>query len=330
MNDIIPHPDTLLQRAYILNGPDRCQAMSPADAPRVLQSDTLGWVHLSAGHAETPGWIVDNLSYLDESIVDALVTEETRPRVTRVGDGLIVILRGINTIDGEAPEDMVAVRLWIDPNRIISLSRRRVRAVEDIANMIESGQGPEDASEFLRLLSERLNVRIEAFWRDFDDTADALEEQVLDGGNKAMRQQVADLRRQTVVLRRYLQPQRDAVRHLLQSAPDWIQEDDHRQMGEELDALQRLVEDIDAMRDRLALVRDELSGQLSDTLNQNMYLISILSAVFLPLGFLTGLFGINLAGMPGAAHEAAFWIFTASLAVLVAVQIVVFRKLRWI
>lgn len=330
MQDLVAHPDTLLKLAYVLNGPDRGQPMVPADAPRVLQSDTLGWVHLQAGHPDTPGWIIENLSYLDEAIVDALVTEETRPRVTRVGDGLIVILRGINTNEGEDPEDMVSIRLWIDPRRIISLSWRRVRAVEDIAKALEQGQGPDDASEFLRVLTERLNVRIEAFWRGIDDTADALEEKVLDGGDTAMRQQVVDLRRQTVVLRRYLQPQRDAMRALLQDRPEWLHDDDHRQMHEELDALERVVEDIEAMRDRLALVREELAGQLSDQLNRNMYMISILSAVFLPLGFLTGLFGINLAGMPGAGWPPAFWVFSGILLVMVVIQIIVFRRLRWI
>ncbi len=40
-----------------------------------------------------------------------------------------------------------------------------------------------------------------------------------------------------------------------------------------------------------------------------MYLLSVITAIFLPLGFLTGLFGINLGGMPGAEYKWGFWIF---------------------
>ena len=109
-----------------------------------------------------------------------------------------------------------------------------------------------------------------------------------------------------------------------------MEEDDLRHLAEELDALERVVEDADAMRDRMALVRDELASQLSDRLNRNMYLLSILSALFLPLGFLTGLFGINVAGLPGAGDPKAFWMFCGVLAGVAGLQLFVLRRLRWI
>ena len=328
--DLVPSVDALFHHAYVIGGPDHGRELGPVEAPEVLRGDTLGWVHLRAQHPDTPSWIVDNLSYLDPTIIDALVAEETRPRVTRIGDGLIVILRGINTNEGEDPEDMVSVRLWIDPERIISLSRRKVRAIEDIAHDLACGQGPHDCAEFLVALVERLTHRIERFWARIDDRADDLEEAVLDEAGPEIRATLGELRRQAIILRRYLQPQRDAMRMLQADHPEWLESDDLRQLAEELDALERVVEDADAMRDRMALVRDELGSQLSDRLNRNMYLLSILSALFLPLGFLTGLMGINVGGLPGADDPNAFWVFCGLLAVVVALQLWILRKLRWI
>jgi zinc transporter len=330
MHELVPSPDDVILTGYTLDGPGHGHRLSPSEAPDVLRSDTLGWVHLRAQHPDTPGWIVENLSYLDPTIIDALVAEETRPRVTMVGKGLIVILRGINTIEGEDPEDMVSVRLWIDPHRIVSLSRRRVRAIEDIAGNLAEGQGPRDSAEFLVALVERLTHRIETFWSGVDDEADDLEEAVLDTSAPEIRTQLVELRRRAIILRRYLAPQRDALRGLQGAHPAWLETDDLRQLAEELDALERVVEDADAMRERMALVRDELAGQLSDRLNRNMYLLSILSALFLPLGFLTGLFGINVAGMPGASESHAFWYFCGGLVVVVGLQLAILRKLRWI
>ncbi|CUH78933.1 zinc transporter ZntB [Tropicibacter naphthalenivorans] len=331
MTNLVPALDALISTAHVLDGPEACRRLTAGEAPSVLREDTLAWVHLHAQHPEAPQWIIDNLSYLDPTIVDALVAEETRPRVTRVGDGLIVILRGINMNQGDDPEDMVSIRLWVDPNRIISLSRRRVRAVEDIAAELDAGQGPRDAADFVVRLTERLNYRIEDFWRQLEDEADALEEEVLtEEPPHDLRPRLVELRRRAIILRRYLQPQRDAMRTLQAAHPDWLEEDDLRALAEELDALERVVEDADAMRDRMALVRDELAGQLSDRLNRNMYLLSILSALFLPLGFLTGLFGINVAGLPGSQTDGAFWLFSGGLFVVFLGQLVILRKLRWI
>ncbi|RAK09452.1 zinc transporter [Salipiger aestuarii] len=330
MRELAPSPDAVVETSFVLNGPDRGARLAPSEICDTLRGDALGWVHLRAQHPDTPGWIIANLSYLDPTIIDALVAEETRPRVTRVGDGLIVILRGINSIDGEEPEDMVSIRLWIDPHRIISLSRRPVQAISDIAADLDRGRGPEDCAAFLVELVERLTQRIENFWSGIDDEADDLEEAVLMEAAPEIRPRLVELRRRAIILRRYLQPQRDALRSLQGAHPVWLGNDDLRHLAEELDALERVVEDADAMRDRMALVRDEIASQLSDRLNRNMYMLSVLSALFLPLGFLTGLLGINVAGVPGAGNDNAFWIFVGALVGVVAVQLVILRKLKWI
>ncbi|MEM8498079.1 MAG: CorA family divalent cation transporter [Pseudomonadota bacterium] len=55
------------------------------------------------------------------------------------------------------------------------------------------------------------------------------------------------------------------------------------------------------------MVKDELASSLSDQLNRNWYVLSLAAAIFLPLGFLTGVFGINVAGMLGVDHKAPFY-----------------------
>ena len=60
-----------------------------------------------------------------------------------------------------------------------------------------------------------------------------------------------------------------------------------------------------------------------------MYVLSVISAIFLPLGFLTGLFGINIAGIPGVEDPNAFWVFSGILVVIVSLQIWIFKKLGW-
>lgn len=331
MTDPAPITANLIASAYVLDGPEGSRRLTPDEAPGLLRDDALAWVHLRAQHPDAPGWIVESLSYLDATIVDALVAEETRPRLTRIGDGLIVILRGINTIEGEDPEDMVSIRLWIDPHRIVSLSRRRVRAVEDIVSELDQGRGPRSAAEFLVNLTARLNYRIEDFWSGLEEAADVLEEEVLTDATPAdLRLRLIEIRRRAIILRRYLQPQRDAMRLLQAAHPGWLGQDDLRALAEELDALERVVEDADAMRDRMALVRDEMAWLMSDKMNRNMYVISVLSALFLPLGFLTGLFGINVAGIPGTGSQAAFWVFCGALFGVAVLQLAILRKLRWI
>jgi len=64
-------------------------------------------------------------------------------------------------------------------------------------------------------------------------------------------------------------------------------------------------------------------------LNKNMYVLSVVAAIFLPLGFLTGLLGINVGGMPGADNTDAFWIFCGLLVIVVGLQVLLFKKMKW-
>ncbi|NCC51248.1 MAG: hypothetical protein EOM20_08540 [Spartobacteria bacterium] len=63
--------------------------------------------------------------------------------------------------------------------------------------------------------------------------------------------------------------------------------------------------------------------------NKRMYILSLVAALFMPLGFLTGLLGINVAGIPGAENPYAFMLFIVFLAVVVTGQLVLFKRKRW-
>ncbi|MCG6903284.1 MAG: zinc transporter ZntB [Rhodobacter sp.] len=315
--------------AYALNGPRAGQALSGSDINEQLQSDALAWVHLDLNHPDARSWLQENLTYIDHHALDALLAEETRPRATEIAGGLLVNLRGVNLNEGADPEDMVSIRLWLDPHRIISLRRRRVRAAVDIEERIQNGTGPETAGQFIALLVERLATRAEPVLREIDDAADALEEDVVAHASPDLRRPITEIRRRTIQLRRYIGPQRDAVTAIRSSPLGWIDDQNRRRLTEAQDRLTRYVEDLDAIRERSQIVKDELTNARADRLNRNTYLLGVIAAIFLPLGFFTGLLGINVGGIPGTDNPAAFWIFTSGLVVVVAVQVVIFRLLKW-
>jgi zinc transporter len=138
-----------------------------------------------------------------------------------------------------------------------------------------------------------------------------------------------DIRKKAIMFRRYMAPQRDAIGQLRMSDLDCLSDIHKRQLQEAYNHIVRHVEDLDAIRERAQIVKDEIANILSDRLNKNMYVLSVIAAIFLPLGFLTGLLGINVGGIPGAGNEYAFWLFCGILGTLVALQVVVFKRLKW-
>jgi zinc transporter len=90
------------------------------------------------------------------------------------------------------------------------------------------------------------------------------------------------------------------------------------------------VEDLDSGRERASIVQDELTTRLSEKMNRNMYVLSVIAGIFLPLSLLTGLLGINVGGIPGDKWPWAFTVVTIGLFVVGFVEYFLFRRLKWI
>lgn len=296
---------------------------------KLLKDDKLAWVHLDATHPDTRGWLQQNVSYLDNIILDALLADETRPRLMDIEDGTLMILRGMNLNENAEPEDMISIRLWVDAHRIITLQRRSLKAVTDIHERLMEGKGPKESGDFIAQLTARLFERMEPVMTDLDEQTDIIEEIILDKPDPSERQEIINIRKKAIILRRHIAPQKDVMTHLRISDQPWLGDRNKRHIQESLDRVTRYVEDLDAIRERAQVIKDELTNALSDRLNKNLYILSVISAIFLPLGFFTGLMGINIGGMPGVNSPDAFWIFSAVLITIVSLQIAIFKLLKW-
>jgi zinc transporter len=162
------------------------------------------------------------------------------------------------------------------------------------------------------------------------DRIDDLEETVLRRHSAGLRVGIAGLRREAIGLRRCLASQREVMARLTTSDAPWLGAADRAVLREVADRTTRFVEDLDAARERAAVVQDELNTRLSDQANRTMYLLTVVATVLLPPSPITGLLGVNLGGVPGAEQPWAFWILVVLLLPVAWVEILVLRRLKWI
>jgi zinc transporter len=286
------------------------------------------WLHFELTDPDAQKWL-DSRSGLSPMVVEALLEVESRPRLIAVGNGALLAFRGINHNEGAEPDDMVGIRIWLERDRVITSFRRNLRSVADLASQLREGEGPRSAAEVVTRLAGLLVMRKSDTIDDLEERIDDLEEQLLEGARSETRLALAELRRQVIAFRRYMAPQREALASLIASKFEWLDEEQRLSLRNTSDSLIRHLEDLDAIRERAAVTQEELQSRLAEQQNVRMYVLSIVAAVFLPLGFLTGMLGINVGGIPGAENPRAFWIFGGLLLAIVVAELVFFRVRKW-
>jgi len=288
------------------------------------------WLHLDRNSERVKTWLHEK-SGLTETTAEALLAEETRPRVFRGKRGMVAILRGVNTNPGSEPKDMVALRMWSDGSKVITLRHRKLMTPRDVLEQLtEHRNGPANASQLYQRLITRLTERMAPTVATFDESLDDLEASLDVSSANDMRRRLSGLRQDAVILRRYISPQREALNNLLAEPPVWMEDRCRLHLRETIDRLLRYIEELDAARERAMVIRDDISNQLAESTNKTLYVLSIISAVFLPLGFLTGLLGINIGGMPGIDNPYAFWIACLIMVSIIIAELIIFRRLKWL
>lgn len=322
-----------LRFASVLDGHGGCKDLDWEGVRRWRPADGVLWVHLERDDPTAQAWLRDD-SGLDPVIAEALLADESRPRVEEQDDALLVFLRGVNRAADDDPYDLVPIHMWISASRLISLRDKShyLMALRDIREALTTGKGPRATGELFVKIAEKVVKYVEPILAELDEQTDGLDERTCTMGDEDWdwRQPLADLRRRSIELRRYLSPQREALFRLQVEEAIWLNRRDRVHLREVTDRVMRYVESLDVVRDRTTILHEDLTAQIAERISRTSNRLTAIAAIFLPPSLFAGVFGMNLAGIPGNQHELSFGAVVGILVVLMALEYWLLRRLKWI
>lgn len=284
------------------------------------------WLHVEGvGHGEN----MDVPDYVPQMAANALVASETRPRCDEVDDAVLINLRGTAADTMQDSDGLVSIRVWVEGKRVTSVSRHRMAALGKVEAAMRAGRIT-DGGDFVAALAQAISVQLDPQVADLGDQLDDCEG-MLDGGNiYELRRKIAWIRSQAIVLRRFVAPDRDALGQMAQLEFDWISKEDRLHLREAADRFARMAEELEAVRERAALLHEQLTDLRAEMIDQRSLAIAVTAFIFLPLTFITGLLGMNVEGIPFAQDPWAFWGVVAFCVAIGAVVLGWFTLRHWL
>ncbi len=312
---------------FILNGKGGGLRVSSRHMEKV--KNKIAWVHLDEEDEKSVEWL-SHQSGLEETIVENLLDEDTQPRYFTTPQGLFVVLRGVNTNRNADVDDMIALRIWIEKDKIISLSHRRLIAIEKMASALKSGSGPSNPINAFVMIAEMMNENISDVVKKIDDDLDDIEDDMIDvkrDRTTHLQSRISEIRHKILGIRRYLGPQRDLFNALKIMDIQNITKDDRTILKDISRDLQKFVEDLDFAREHATVNQEELNSRINVQLNQTMYMFTIIMVVLAPLTLITGILGSN--SIEVMQEPLRFLSITITLVLLGLLQVWYLKKKKW-
>lgn len=287
----------------------------------------MAWVHLSTTAEEAKHWLREEAG-LAEYIVEALTAQETRPRCDALADGAFLNLRGRTDERINSSDILASVRIWVTKGRLISVTRSHLIATDTVERAVIAGS-VRDPGDLITAFATAITADLDPEVADLGDRIDDCE-QALDADRVfELRRVVTRVRVAAISYRRFLNPQRAALETLAQLPGDWLGDDDRAHLAGAADRAARMAEELEAIRERASLIHEALTDLRAEQIDSRSLIIAIAAMVFLPVTFLTGLYGMNVEGLPYAKEP---WAFDAILAACVAISagiVIYFLRKHW-
>lgn len=312
--------------AAILVGDGPLREITPDEAA-AYRGQGFIWIHMEG--ADEADLALLKRQDIPEIAASALIATETRPRCDQIEDGALINLRGPAAVATVDSDRLVSIRMWVRHGKVNSVSRRPLAATETVLTQMNAVTivDPGDlVAAFARAISGDLDPQV----ADLGDTLDDCESDLEPHQIYKLRSTIARIRSEAIAFRRFVAPDRDALVELAAMRVAWLAEEDRLHIREAADRFARMAEELEAVRERAALLHEQLTDLRGEQMESRALLLSIVALIFLPLTFITGLLGMNVAGIPYAEEPWAFW-GVVGFCVLIAVAVAAyFARIHWL
>ncbi len=299
--------------------PDRPTEALPtlAEAQARLERPDGGyvWLHLNLSHAGAMPWLARN-AVLADSFMEAQQAGSRSSRIERDRDQLFAVLNDVTFDFSFDVEDVSTLWMQVSEHLVLSARRSPLRSVDRLRMAVKRGDRPQSTLGLLDHLLRDQADELQRIVRQATERVDDIEDALLAGRRPGTDNEVAQLRRLMVRLQRLLAPEPSALLRMLSHPPAWVTTSDQQQLQQASEEFALVLRDIQALQERIRAVQDETAALVAQENNRTLYLLTMVTVLALPINLVSGLFGMNVGGLPFLDHPHGFVVVVTLIVVL--------------
>jgi zinc transporter len=274
--------------------------------------DGVTWFDIDIGDKADHEWLMA-WQEISEQTRTALLEPVRFSHYDQVLEGTLLSMR---TLRPGARDDLADftdlgdLKLLIGPTRAITLHSGKVAAVDQLRQNLPSNRSLVTAVDLLGFMVTGMTNRMEPTISDLTQDIDDLEDAMLDGGLVPPQQTLSEFQRRIVRTRRHVNYTQQVLDPMTTDPTLALDADDRETLSRASRHVTLYLQRLDECRTRVQALGEQIQAQRSEIMTRSSLNLTIVATVFLPLTFITGLLGMNVAGIPDQHNPYGFWLVT--------------------
>ncbi len=310
---------------FIIDEPDQIK--------RFLKTEKIKWISVAGVHD------IDLISQLGEIFqinqleLEDLSNTTQRPRMEEREDYIFLVFKALLVNPEDRDVAIEQVSLILGHNYVLSFHETEPGLFETLRTRILSGKGRvrKMKSDYLAFLLA--DIMIDQYFlilEDIGNTIESIENELIINPGSANQEAIYRMKRRLVYVSRTIWPVRELVNEMERSDHTLIREESRIYFRNIYDHTVQIIETLDSLRDLTSSMMDLYLSSVSLKLNEIMKVLTIFSALFIPLTFFAGVYGMNFKYFPELGWQWGYALFWCVCIVATIVMLFYFYRKKWL
>jgi zinc transporter len=298
------------------------------EAVHQIEPDRPIWLHFNLADRRARDWLSEE-AQLPEQAREALLEDDTHVHVQTWPSGFVAVLRDLEHRTSGSESRFSTFAVFVDARRIVSVRRHPLETFDRLRHELSTGLELPSTVALFEHLIECLAETFEQLVDKLATTVEEAEDSILAGHSKEQGTELRQVRWLLARVRREARANRGSLVRLPSHLPA-CGADRQQSLAAAVDRFAGVAQDLELVEERARLMQEEIAGRLGEATNRNLYLLSTVTVALLPITLITGIFGMNVGGLPwmNDPHGFAHTMLIIGVAVGIALWVISRTQMR--
>jgi len=294
---------------------------------------TVTWINIDGLHDVK---VIEKLGRyfgLHPLLLEDILNTEQRPKMEDFGDYIFLVVKMLNYDDKTEQIEAEQVSLILGPNWVISFQECEGDVFDPLRDRLRKGKGRirKMGADYLAYalvdaIVDHYFIILEEFGEKIEDT----ETELATNPTRETLQAIRTTKKEMIFLRKSVWPLRELVSGLERGESPLIHESTGVYLRDVYDHTVQVIDTVESFRDMISGMLDIYLSSISNRMNEVMKVLTIFAAIFIPLTFVAGIYGMNFEFMPELRWHFGYFGVLIGMASVAGGMLVYFRRKRWL